>query len=738
MQSQIDSPNATRAALLAIVALLALSGLVHAQQHAAGSTVPRTLNFSGVATDVQGKAMPGVAGVTFAIYKDREGGAPLWIETQSVTADSKGHFNAQLGATLGHGIPMALFDTTDSLWLGVTVAGQEEQPRVLLLSVPYALKAADAETLGGLPASAFLLARPPVAGSTPATENAATNVSPALGGTGTANFLPLWTDSSGTLGNSAISQSGTSPTAKLGINLSSPTAALEVQGTGMFHGQVTMPSAGLATASGGKKSYPLDLRAASYNSSTKASVFQNFLWEAEPAANNTANPSGTLNLLFAAGSASPAETGLKIASNGLITFAPGQTFPGGSGTVTSVGLSAPPSDFTVSGSPVTSSGTLALNWTVAPTPAATPNAIVKRDANGLINTQGFISNNNNGVGLVANSPGNAGILGGSSTNIGVEGTSLTGHGVYGLTGKVNVAIGAAYAVYGHNLGLNGVGVHGDTSGNSGIGVSGYAGIGVEGDSASIDGTGAGVVAQGRAGSAGLYATTGTGGWAVNAYNVGAGTGVLAGSLAGFAGFFNGDVQIDGNLSKDSGSFMIDHPLDPANKYLYHSFVESPDMMNIYNGNVTTNAAGEAIVTLPDWFEALNQDFRYQLTVMGQFAQAIVSSKVANHKFAIRTDKPNVEVSWQVTGIRHDAWANAHRIPLEQEKPEKERGFYKHPELYGAPEEKGILWAREPNAVKQWKETRIQAAPNGSRPVEVVTTPPVKTPPLGSNQAKAPE
>ena len=115
------------------------------------------------------------------------------------------------------------------------------------------------------------------------------------------------------------------------------------------------------------------------------------------------------------------------------------------------------------------------------------------------------------------------------------------------------------------------------------------------------------------------------------------------------------------------SFKIDHPLDPANKYLSHSFVESPDMMNIYNGNVVTDGNGDALVPLPEWFETLNRDFRYQLTVIGQFAQAIVANKVANNQFSIKTDKPNVEVSWQVTGIRQDAWANAHRIPVEEEK-----------------------------------------------------------------------
>jgi len=115
------------------------------------------------------------------------------------------------------------------------------------------------------------------------------------------------------------------------------------------------------------------------------------------------------------------------------------------------------------------------------------------------------------------------------------------------------------------------------------------------------------------------------------------------------------------------------------------------MMNIYNGNVVTDANGDAVVPLPEWFETLNRDFRYQLTVIGQFAQAIVTAEVANHQFSIKTDKPAVKVSWQVTGIRQDAWANAHRIPVEEQKNVRERGHYLSPELYGASEEAGIEW-----------------------------------------------
>jgi hypothetical protein len=163
------------------------------------------------------------------------------------------------------------------------------------------------------------------------------------------------------------------------------------------------------------------------------------------------------------------------------------------------------------------------------------------------------------------------------------------------------------------------------------------------------------------------------------------------AASNYAGYFYGDVHITGTLSKAGGSFKIDHPQDPANKYLIHSFVESPDMMNIYNGNVVTDEQGLAVVQLPDYFEIENVDYRYQLTVIGEFAQAIVKEKIANNQFVIMTDKPNVEVSWMVTGIRNDAWANAHRIVPEVEKKGIEKGHYLNPELFGQPMEMGIMF-----------------------------------------------
>ena len=225
--------------------------------------------------------------------------------------------------------------------------------------------------------------------------------------------------------------------------------------------------------------------------------------------------------------------------------------------------------------------------------------------------------------------------------------------------------------------------------NGGPGTSTYDG----GDGIDVYGGG------GSSGGTALYVIGGSGSVYSGGYGIVAYAGLEPNLTRVHAAYFGGNVTISGNLSKAGGSFKIDHPLDPANKYLSHSFVESPDMMNVYNGNIVTDARGTATVQLPDWFESLNRDFRYQLTVIGQFAQAIVSSEIAGNQFTIRTDKPNVKVSWQVTGIRQDPWANAHRIPVEEDKSESTRGYYLHPELYNQPNEKSVDWVEHPKAMQ---------------------------------------
>jgi hypothetical protein len=251
------------------------------------------------------------------------------------------------------------------------------------------------------------------------------------------------------------------------------------------------------------------------------------------------------------------------------------------------------------------------------------------------------------------------------TQVGVEGTCGGGNGVHGQSGSATDS-----GVWGENTGV-GYGVSGYTrspfSPGSDItaGVWGHnasSGAGVKGTSNEGDGVigfsfindHAGVSAVNRSGGFGLWAT-----------------GVPA-------GHFEGNVEVNGTLTKSGGSFRIDHPLDPANKYLYHSFVESPDMKNIYDGVVILGDNGEAVVELPDWFESLNKDFRYQLTAIGAAAPNLhVAQEVKCNRLKIAGGNAGMKVSWSVTGIRKDAWANEHRIPVEEEKPAKARGHYLH-------------------------------------------------------------
>lgn len=269
-------------------------------------------------------------------------------------------------------------------------------------------------------------------------------------------------------------------------------------------------------------------------------------------------------------------------------------------------------------------------------------------------------------------------------------------------------VGAALASTGGNRGVlartasgTGVGLRAENIASAGLALALEASSGAPGGTTSFfEATGSGpswaidavsAGPSGRALNARLTNTGATGAAVYAQVNASGARAVQGVNLAGgLAGDFYGNVSVSGTLSKGGGSFKIDHPLDPANKYLLHSFVESPDMMNIYNGNIVTDAQGYATIELPEWFEALNRDFRYQLTVVGQFAQAIVSKKVEQNRFEIRTNLPRVEVSWQVTGIRHDAWAEQNRIPVELEKSKAERGKYLHPQAHGAASELGIV------------------------------------------------
>lgn len=301
-----------------------------------------------------------------------------------------------------------------------------------------------------------------------------------------------------------------------------------------------------------------------------------------------------------------------------------------------------------------------------------------------------------------------------SSGTGVLGESFFWAGVWGQSTNASGVVGRsegqfAGGVYGENTG-QGYGVYGKAANN--VAVFGESGSfdAVLGITTARDRVGVRGVAQntgsvgvwGEAGGPGIFGTGvygvgNTGVWG-RANGLSSSVGVLgdSGGYTGtYAGYFQGRVAVIGNLSKGGGSFKIDHPLDPQGKYLSHSFVESPDMKNIYDGVVTLDARGEATVQLPDWFAALNggaehrSDYRYQLTTIGGYAPVYISREIDGNRFSIAGGTAGLKVSWQVTGIRHDPYAEQNRIVVEEDKPAAEQGKYLYPAAYGRPQSEGI-------------------------------------------------
>jgi hypothetical protein len=322
--------------------------------------VPQLVQFTGTLKDSAARPLSGVASVTFAIYAEQDGSSALWSETQNVLADANGHYAVLLGAASANGVPAGLFSTGEPRWLSVTIAGQPEMPRVLLASVPYALKAQDAETLGGLPASSYVttqqLAAVAVHNAAPTTivaagtnESSNTNTLSAstgadpvaqsvtqatVTGTGTANYLPLWTSGSN-LGVSKIFQANGG---FIGINTNTPLLQLDVNGNSIFRGSFQMAPQGTATAGAGQPSHSFQWQGSVFNSSTHAAQNEAFGFRTVPATNNTSNPTTKLDLFYGPGGGTLNDTGLSINNAGIISFAPGQQLNASSSSVNVLAL----------------------------------------------------------------------------------------------------------------------------------------------------------------------------------------------------------------------------------------------------------------------------------------------------------------------------------------------------------------------------------------------------------------
>jgi trimeric autotransporter adhesin len=736
---------------------------------------PRIVRFHGALRDEAGEPRTGTVGILFSIYADATGGTALWQETQNVQLDAQGHYSVLLGSSSSAGMPVELFSSGEPRWLGVQVllAGEKERPRTAIVSVPYALAAVDAQTLGGLPPTAFAK----VNSNSPST-------------------------SSGTTAATSVGQNSlTTPLSDSANGATSGTIANEIakfSGTGSLVGSQLVDSGGQVKL----RNLESFAYADRFNGADLGARINAAINSLGSQGGTVVIPAGTYNdvrttvyvrspriSIIGAGSAA-----VQINYTGLGDFIRVQMVPF---VLTQAGKIA---GFTVNGTQRGISGIhmgdtigaelddLVVNGFSGPSGAGiwfdnvikfTERIQVTRVHAGY-NKKGVRFTNSNGnsynlsfgyerildlrinvgvnqIGIavdggnIFHSVLNATINLDSTTSgiaVAIWGLTCTGcHGsavednLYTLTAECTKCTGlgtflsmkpttsftgsgvvqafsmqndidptATAYLYIPFIGgppsgqfatlpsyLRGVplGTNPNIPGawlnpNFGPANDFLSGIGNNffwnGFSWQLPGDG---VNNGGSAILGSNGTTDIGFYVIP--STGGGTQTVSSSalpkyrvadLSSRGLTMQGDLSITGTFSKGSGSFKIDHPLDPANKYLSHSFVESPDMMNIYNGNIVTNQHGLATVVLPDYFEALNRDFRYQLTVVGKFAQAIIIQEVRNGRFVIKTSKPSVKVSWQITGIRHDAFAQAHPIRVEEEKNGSERGHYLHPEVFG--------------------------------------------------------
>jgi hypothetical protein len=542
------------------------------QASASQAGVPQLIRFTGTAQDVNGNGLTGLVGVTFSIYAEESGGSPLWLETQNVQADKNGRYTALLGATKPGGLPVELFSSGESRWLSVRTESQPEQTRALLVAVPYALKASDAETIGGLPPSAFVLANPAQsAGGTTKTGGAASApagnadankssnplVNADVTGKGVVDYIPMW-DTTSDIIDSMIFQKGS----EIGIGTTAPAATLDVNGKSDIRDTLTL------------------------------------------------FPKGTDSPLTVSG------TAFNVSSTGLVTFVSTQKFPGtGDGTITGI-TTATGSGLSGGGT----TGTLSLKVPAAGiTNAMLADSKITLNANtagGLTVPGAMTLGDTYTIGLIpcatsqvlqwSGSKWACATISGSGTITGVTaGTDLTGGGTSGnVTLNLNTtATNALYAQLAANntftgqqninnkeiittnssfevvdvtqAGGTGDAIHGNTNSTTGNGVVGNitatsgTGSGVLGTTSSKSGYGV----QGQSANVGVY------GASAGASTIGPGFGGLAGvwgdtggsGLANYAGVIgtadNNPAGVFVNNSSDSETIFVDNASESSSAFV---------------------------------------------------------------------------------------------------------------------------------------------------------------------------
>lgn len=595
----------------------------------ATATAPSKISYQGRLLDSNGDPVSdNNYSVTFSIYSVASGGTALWSETQSVSTAS-GLFATNLGLTN----PLSEeYFSGPTRYLGIQIGSDPEiVPRTLLTSVPFSHRVSTLDgASGGIVTGDLLL-----------------HSTLGIGQSGDPGVLDVYDNTGqkfmtidGSQGRIGIGIS-TNITAQLELDAGNQTA-LEIANTGIgedycVHAHNWQGTAAGFYSGGIGSGWPVNPTAVYGKASLPAGV--GGLFSSELGDGLIAETSGDGRALWA-----------KTSGTGYSGY-----FSGGSG--------------------VSIQGDLQVSGNVNSTEQVAAQRVVNSSVGASVAVTGTVDNISSGGAY-------GGAFYGSGTGTGPHyGLVATASGP-ALAAKIGV-FGSAYGDGGNPTAVYGTSQIDPGGNGNAFGLDSWGSNFGTGNSTGIRGQAQGS-ATGDAFGGYFYAgaPAGTG----NHYGIYAS---VTGAGTKYAGYFAGNVTVTGMLTKGAGAFRIDHPLDPENKYLQHSFVESPDMKNIYDGIVATDDSGYAAVELPDWFGALNRDYRYQLTVLGGFAQAVVVDEIRDNRFVIMTDKPHTRVSWQVTGIRQDPFANANRIQVEVDKRSEERGLFVHPDAFGKLAELGI-------------------------------------------------
>lgn len=684
--------------LLAAAFVLALS---------AGAQAPQQFNYQAVVRDAQGNPVANNTSVTvrFTIHDQTATGTSVYTETDPLFANQFGLINAQVGAN-GNLATVSWGSGPKYLQVEANVAGAGfvSMGNAQLISVPYALFAGNSASgaTGPTGPAGVGATGPTGAGGTGATgpsgndgvtgPTGPTGPNGVTGSGGGATGATGPTGPTGVTGSGGGSTGATGPTGPTGVTGTGVTGPSGANGTAGATGAAGTAGATGPTGPAGAGSVSGTLNYIAKFTPNGTSVGNSLVFDnGTNVGIGTASAKGKFYIRTALSVATPYgiydSLTSPVSNTSLFTTYYGSLNAKGALNAGIIGNSFGTTttgendggDFLASGSGAYNIG---VNGDATGVGAGT-------NYGGYFSSGGGSTNLNAGARGSAQSSSAAANLGlfavadsSTSVNRGVEADAIAG-----LSGSLNQGVfgsaSGANDVNSENIGIFGVG---DMSAGFNVGV--YA----------LSDTSLGTAGGTTASNIALYAS------ASCATCVQAGNANLTGTS--LAGYFDGDVFVGGNvyvggtLAKAGGTFKIDHPLDPANKYLTHSFVESPDMMNIYNGNITTDASGEAVVTMPSYFQAENVDFRYQLTVIGTFAQAIVLKEISNNQFVVKTDKPNVKVSWMVTGVRNDVWSQNNRVLPELDKAASDKGKYLHPEYFGKGNESRIGYIKPARATSK--------------------------------------